>query len=108
MIDLYIIECQASDRTRYIRERDTDRMGRSNTIDDIYSGQVENVVSVFAFNISEGWCRDVTEDIARDCLDKACDEDFGRIPDCVLPLIERHMGFTEINEALAEYRQAAE
>ena len=44
-------------------------------IENILSGQYSHPLRVIAFNTAEGWARDVTEDIARAVLVKACDED---------------------------------
>ena len=35
-------------------------------VDDLLTGQFNNPVRVVAFNTSEGWSRDVSEDIARE------------------------------------------
>lgn len=37
-------------------------------VDDLLTGQFNNPVRVIAFNTSEGWSRDVSEDVARDVL----------------------------------------
>ena len=37
-------------------------------IDDLLTGQFNNPVHVVAFNTSEGWARDVSEDVAREVL----------------------------------------
>jgi hypothetical protein len=37
----------------------------------ILSGEFNEPVQVVAFNVTEGWCRDVTEDIARAAADLA-------------------------------------
>lgn len=43
-----------------------DMTSREETILDIITGQVENVVAVLESNPVEGTCRDVSEDIARE------------------------------------------
>src|ERR1700676_2323780 len=37
-------------------------------IDDLLTGQFNNPLRVVAFNTSEGWSRDVSEDVAREVL----------------------------------------
>jgi hypothetical protein len=37
-------------------------------IDDLLTGQFNNPVRVIAFNTSEGWSRDVSEDVAREVM----------------------------------------
>ena len=44
-------------------------------VENILSGQYSCPLRVVAFNTAEGWACDVTEDIARAVLVKACSED---------------------------------
>jgi hypothetical protein len=56
-------------------ETDEAEADEATIIENILSGQYSHPVRVVAFNTAEGWARDVTEDIARAVLVKACDED---------------------------------
>lgn len=53
---------------RAYRETDEREVGLESVIDDLLTGQYENPVRVVAFNTSEGWSRDVSEDVAREVL----------------------------------------
>jgi hypothetical protein len=76
----------ASDVTVYIVLNDFGGLGRAycetdeaeadqaTIIDNILSGQYSHPLRVVAFNTSEGWARDVTDDIARAVLDRARSE----------------------------------
>ena len=38
-------------------------------IEDIITGQYNDPSRIIAFNMAEGWARDVTEDVAREILE---------------------------------------
>ena len=42
-----------------------------NVIENMLHGQYDNPVQVIAFSVSEGWARDVSEDIAHEVLEHA-------------------------------------
>ena len=53
------------------RRLSRDRRGRhhlGSVVDDLLTGQFNNPVRVVAFNTSEGWSRDVSEDVAREVV----------------------------------------
>jgi hypothetical protein len=56
-------------------ETDEAEADEATIVENILSGQYSHPLRVIAFNTAEGWARDVTEDIARAVLVKACDED---------------------------------
>ena len=56
-------------------ETDEAEADEATIVENILSGQYSHPVRVVAFNTAERWARDVTEDIARAVLVKACDED---------------------------------
>ena len=53
------------------REAATQDTTRAAVIDDIMGDQYYRPSRIIAFNTVEGWARDVTEDVAREILDKA-------------------------------------
>lgn len=53
------------------RETDINECDRRTLIDDLIRGQFENPLQIIAFNVSEGWSRDVTKDIAREAIEVA-------------------------------------
>ena len=53
---------------RAYRETGEEDTTLGSVIDDLLTGQFNNPVRVVAFNTSEGWSRDVSEDVAREVL----------------------------------------
>jgi hypothetical protein len=53
------------------RETDEARADLHTVVTDIIEGQYDNPSRVVAFNTSEGWSRDVTEDVAREILERS-------------------------------------
>ena len=53
------------------RETDEARADLDTVVTDIIEGQYDNPCRVVAFNTSEGWSRDVTEDVARKILERS-------------------------------------
>jgi hypothetical protein len=53
---------------RAYRETDEQDTTLGSVVDDLLTGQFNNPVRVVAFNTSEGWSRDVSEDVAREVL----------------------------------------
>jgi hypothetical protein len=56
-------------------ETDPAEADRESIIRNFLSGQYGNAVRVVAFNTAEGWSWDVSEDIAREVLQRAIDAD---------------------------------
>lgn len=53
---------------RVYREIDEEETTLGSVVDDLLTGQFSNPVRVVAFNTSEGWSRDVSEDVAREVV----------------------------------------
>ena len=60
-------------------------------ISDLLEGQYRNPVCVIGFNVSEGWVRDVSEDIARK-LRQRCAEKGSELPDSLHQFVEQAAG----------------
>jgi hypothetical protein len=58
-------------RFRVYREADENEADRETVIRDIIGGQYESPSRIVAFNTTEGWSRDITEDIAREIVDRS-------------------------------------
>ena len=56
------------------RETDPTRADRQTVVANLLAGQYEHPVRVVAFNIAQGWARDVTAEIAREILARADDD----------------------------------
>jgi hypothetical protein len=57
-------------------------------IQDLLEGQYSNPVRVVGFNVSEGWVRDVSEEIAR-MLRQRCADENRELPDSLHQLVEQ-------------------
>ena len=53
---------------------------------DLVDGQYSKPVRIVAFNFAEGWCRDVTTEIADELRRRHVE--FGEVPDSILGFIE--------------------
>jgi hypothetical protein len=58
---------------RAYRETDERETTFESVVDDPLTGQFENPVRVVAFNTSEGWSLDVSEDIAREVVKRVAE-----------------------------------
>ena len=70
---LYFVECDFGNGKAFL-ECDRDRSSFKQVIDDIVSGEVENVLTVLEVIEGEKSCRDVTEDVARAVRDRILNE----------------------------------
>jgi hypothetical protein len=60
-------------------------------ISDLLEGQYNNPVSVVGFNVAEGWCRDASEDVARE-LRRRCANQAQELPSFLEEFVSRHTG----------------
>ena len=78
-------------RPRAWPEADEDRTDRETVIGHLLAGQHSNPVQVIAFDVAQGWCRDVSEDIANELADLIAID--GRdVPTWLEDFIEEHAG----------------
>ena len=68
------------------RETEVDKADRETLIRDLVEGQYSQPARIVAFNTAEGWCRDVTMDIADELHRRYVD--FGEVPDSILDFME--------------------
>ena len=68
------------------RETDAEGADRKTLIRDLVDGQYRHPIRIVAFNIAEGWSRDVTVDIADELRRRYVE--FGEVPDSVLDFME--------------------
>jgi hypothetical protein len=61
-VSLFSVICELGN-CLYVPETDLQDMRLHQIIDDINTGQIENVRAVLEFNPAEGWCNDVTADV---------------------------------------------
>jgi hypothetical protein len=66
----YIVLDDFDKAGRVYREAAEANATLESVIDDLLTGQFNNPVRVVAFNTSEGWSRDVSEDVAREVVQR--------------------------------------
>jgi hypothetical protein len=71
-------------------ETDPAEADRETIIRNFLSGQYSNALRVIAFNTAEGWCRDVSEDIAGEVLERAFNVD-DNLGEDTKRFIDRHL-----------------
>ena len=91
------------DQTVYLVADDFGRIGRAwreadyvaadleTVIQDLLAGEFSNPIRVIAFNTSERWSEDVSEDVAAE-LRRRCDLQMRDIPSALSDFVERHEG----------------
>jgi hypothetical protein len=70
------------------RETDPESADRETVISHLIRGEYNNPIRIVAFNASEGWCRDVTMDIANELRRRSAEYD--DVPAAILDFLESH------------------
>ncbi|MBR1191074.1 hypothetical protein JQ634_31205 [Bradyrhizobium sp. AUGA SZCCT0240] len=65
--------------------------GLETVVRDLLEGQYCNPVRVAGFNVAEGWCRDVSADVAHE-LQKRCSDQMRELPSFLQEFVRRHAG----------------
>jgi hypothetical protein len=73
------------------RETDEEHTGREALVRDLMDGQYSHPVRIAAFNTTEGWSRDASEEVALELVRKAAAED-REISETLQEFIETHLG----------------
>jgi hypothetical protein len=81
---------------RVYRETAEEGTTLGSVVDDLLTGQFNNPVRVVAFNTSEGWSRDVSEDVAREVLRRL---EGRRSPAGSRKFVETYVGEDELSRA---------
>ena len=71
-------------------ETDVGEADLETTITDLMSGQYSNPVRVVAFNTSEHWAEDASEDVAREIM-RRLDLAGGALPSSLVPFVDSHV-----------------
>jgi hypothetical protein len=79
---------------RAYRETDEANTSLRDVIDDLLTGQYSSPIRVVAFNTSEGWARDASEDVARDVIRRSGSGGLS-LPETMRKFIEFHIGAEE-------------
>ena len=84
--DTYLVLEDFGRLGRAWRETDEECTVRERLIRDLLAGEYENPVRIVVFNTSEGWCRDVTVEIADELRRRYVEYD--EVPTSVLDFLE--------------------
>ena len=97
-VTVHIVLDDFGNSGRAYRETAEEAADFSTVVDDLMTGQFNNPVRVIAFNISEGWSRDVSDQVGRELLKRLAKEDepLGR---SARRFVELHLGEPELLHA---------
>ena len=84
--DIYLVLDDFGRLGKAWRETDEAGTNRATLVRNLLDGQYENPVRIVAFNTAEGWCRDMTVDIADELRRRYVE--FDEVPEEVLAFIE--------------------
>lgn len=88
---IYLVEDDFGDIGRCYRETDSNQGDLETTITDLISGQYNDPVRVVAFNTSECWSADVSEDVARE-IQRRFDLLYEDVPSHLQKFLDQHLG----------------
>ena len=88
---VYLVLDNFGELGRAYRETDPDRADLETTITDMMSGQYGDPVGVVAFNTTEHWSADVSEDVAGEIV-RRLGIAGGELPSFLEAYVERHLG----------------
>jgi hypothetical protein len=83
---------------RSYRETAEEAADLNTVVDDLIAGQFNNPVRVIAFNVSEGWSRDVSDHVAWEMLKRVAKEDKS-LDSAARRFVELHLGEAELLRA---------
>jgi hypothetical protein len=89
--NVYLVVDDFGRTGRVYREADVETADLETVIVDLLDGQYQNPIRVVAFNTTEGWSQDVSEDIATD-LCRRCDLQLRDVPSIIQEFVEGHGG----------------
>jgi hypothetical protein len=88
--DVYLVLDDFGGRLgRAWRETGEDRTDRATVFMDLIDGQYSNPARVVAFNTTEGWSRDVSEEIAEEIAERCAIDGFD-VPLALEDFVDRH------------------
>jgi len=89
--DVYLVLDDFGGRLgRAWRETGEDRTDRATVFMDLIDGQYSNPARVVAFNTTEGWSRDVSEEIAEEIAERCAIDGFD-VPLALEDFVDRHV-----------------
>lgn len=81
-----------------------ERSSKQHIIEDLTDGEHDMPLAVYRFNMDEGHCGDVSEDIARE-IAQSLEYTPGK---SLMFFLERHLPIDEMNDLVRGFRDAAE
>jgi hypothetical protein len=98
--DIYLVEVDLGHWGCVWTEADSNATDLETVLSDLLAGQHRDPVRVIAFNLSEGWSRDVSDDVARE-LRRRLDLDRLDTPASLEDFLEEHEGPWQLTLRLA-------
>ena len=89
-VTVYLVVNDYGKLGRAFVETDIAEADRETVLRNFVTGQYSNALRVVAFNTTEGWSCDVSEDIAGELIERAFDGD-DNLPEDTKRFIERHV-----------------
>jgi hypothetical protein len=87
--DVYLVLDDYGEWGSAWRETDVQDISFESVVIDLMEGQYRNPVRVVGFNVSQGWVRDVSEDVAR-MLSQICADDDRSLPESLEEFVARY------------------
>ncbi len=87
--DVYLVEDDLGHWGRVWTEADSGSTDLETVLSDLLSGQYRNPVRVIVFNVSEGWVRDASGDVAIE-LRRRCDHRGKRLPASLEDFVDQY------------------
>jgi hypothetical protein len=97
-VTVHIVLDDFGNSGRVYRETDEEAADFDTVVEDLVMNQFNNPLRVIAFNTSEGWARDVSEDVAREMLNRAAKDD-RMLAGASRRFVERHVDEEELLRA---------
>jgi hypothetical protein len=72
-------------------ESDVETADIENVIEDLLDGQYYNPIRIISFNVTDGWSRDISAQVAAE-LRRRCDLQLRDVPSSIQDFVERHEG----------------
>jgi len=88
--DVYLVLDDFGRSGRAWREADVNDTDFETVIIDLLDRQLSNPIRIIAFNLAEGWVRDVSEEVARE-LRKRCAHQGREVPEFLSRFVERYV-----------------
>jgi hypothetical protein len=99
--DMHLVLCDFGRAGSAYVETDPSEADQATIVRNLLEGQYERPQQVIAFNSAEGWCRDVSEDIAGRVLQTA-ERDHRTLSEGTRDFVERQLGADSVPRALVD------